>query len=77
MDDEKLEIISQLMNFNDDELKGSMLIIYYWDDMVKENIVKKEDLKNIGYLTTEKYSKIKEFISQKLKEHIERKNDGN
>ena len=59
MDDKKLELFFQLMNFNDDELRGSMLIIFYWDDMVKENIVEKEDLENIGYLTDEKYSKEK------------------
>lgn len=77
MDDEKLEIISQLMNFSDDELRGSMLIIYYWDDMVKENIVEKEDLQKIGRLTEEKYTKIKDFVSNKLQEQIERNNNGN
>ena len=77
MDVEKLETIKLLQNYSNDEIKQIMIIMTYWDDMVNIGIVTKDDINNLSNLPEEKQSKIIDYVSSKIKDKLERNNDGN
>lgn len=77
MDIEKLEIINLLSNYDSEEIKQIMIIMTYWQEMIKQGIVDTNDINNLSELSQEKQDKIKNFISNKIAEQIERNNNGN
>lgn len=70
MESEKLELIKILSQYDRDELQKILIIMTYWEDMIKEGIVNEKDLDNIVDLPIDKQNKIKEFVTQKLEERI-------
>lgn len=76
MDYEKLEILTLLSQFDKEEIQQIMIIMTYWDEMIKDGIVNNDDINNLSMLSKEKQNKIKEYVSHKINKQIERNNDG-
>ena len=77
MDIEKLETINLLSNYDNEEITQIMIIMTYWEDMIKEGIVDINDINNLSNLSKKKQYKIKSFVSNKIKKQLERNNYGN
>lgn len=75
MDEEKLEIIKTLSKYNADEMSQIMIIMTYWDDMIKDKIISIDDIDNLSNLSPEKQDSIKRYVTQKINEHIGRENN--
>lgn len=76
MDYEKLEILTLLSQFDKEEIQQIMIIMTYWDEMIKDGIVNNDDINNLSMLSKKKQNKIKEYVSHKINKQIERNNDG-
>lgn len=76
MDDKKLEIISLLSKYNKEEIQQIMIIMTYWDEMVKNGIVSENDKNNLPLLSDTKQRQIKEYVSKKIIEQVERNKNG-
>ena len=76
MDDKKLEIISLLSKYNKEEIQQMMIIMTYWDEMVKNGIVSENDKNNLPLLSDTKQRQIKEYVSKKIIEQVERNKNG-
>ncbi len=66
IDDEKLETIKLLSQYNSEEITQIMIIMTFWDDMVKEGILTDEDINSISSLSEEKQQRIKDYVSKQL-----------
>ena len=77
IDYEELELLGALMKYNSDEIREMLVIMTYWDDMIKAGVINVEDNENISTLSQEKQKAIIDFVSNKLKGEIERNNNGN
>lgn len=77
MDEEKLELINLLSQYNSNDIQQMLIIMTYWEEMVKNGIVTKDDINNLSSLTKEKQRNIKKFVKTKLKGVAERKQNGN
>ena len=73
MSEEKLELINLLSQYDNTGIQQTMVIMTYWDDMVKNRIVDKEDINNLSGLTKRKQRNIKKFVKKKLKGVMGRK----
>ena len=75
MNDEKLEMLHLLSNYDSKEITQMLIIMTYWNEMVDVGIVDKDE--DVANMSEEKQNKIKEFVTNKLKKEMEKKNNGN
>ena len=50
----KLEILTLLSQFDKEEIQQIMIIMTYWDEMIKDGIVNNDDINNLSMLSKEK-----------------------
>lgn len=73
---EKLETINLLSQYEREEIQQMLIIMIYWEDMIKEGIINDNDINELSTLSEEKQNKIKEYVSNKINQQIERNNNG-
>ena len=72
---EQPELISMLSQYDKEEIKEILIVMTYWDEMIKEGIINDNDINEAANLSKEKQEAIKKFVSSKLKDVIERKSN--
>ena len=75
--DKQLEIINMLSNYDKEDITQIMIIMTYWQEMINQGIIDINDIDRLTELSREKQDKIKNFVSHKITEQIERNNNGN
>lgn len=72
---EQPELISMLSQYDKEEIQQMLIIMTYWDEMVNAGIINIDDIDDVANLSSEKQEAIKNFVSSKLQDVIERKSN--
>ena len=72
---EQPELISLLSQYDKEEIQQMLIIMTYWDEMVNAGIINIDDIDNAANLSIEKQEAIKNYVSSKLQDVIERKSN--
>jgi hypothetical protein len=70
------ELINLLSQYDKQEIQQMLIIMTYWEEMVNVGIINIDDINDLANLSSEKQEAIKNFVSSKLKDVIERKSNG-
>lgn len=76
MDEKKLEIFDLLSQYEKEEIQQILIIMTYWEDMINEEIINIDDINELSNLSEEKQNKIKEYVSNKINQQVERNKNG-
>lgn len=72
---EQPELISMLSQYDKEEIQQMLIIMTYWDEMVNAGIINIDDIDDAANLSIEKQEAIKNYVSSKLQDVIERKSN--
>lgn len=72
---EQPELISLLSQYDKEEIQQMLIIMTYWDEMVNAGIINIDDIDDAANLSIEKQEAIKNYVSSKLQDVIERKSN--
>ena len=72
---EQPELINMLSQYDKEEIQQMLIIMTYWDEMVNAGIINIDDIDDVANLSSEKQEAIKNFVSSKLQDVIERKSN--